>query len=105
MAKTDKLFSISGLMSLLTCISSSNSFSIKLFARNASSGLTAKVILCSEEDCVIKTTLICSLANKVNNRPLNPDFPIMPEPLKLMTDISPIEEIPFIGNVVFPLSN
>ncbi|MNI86913.1 hypothetical protein D3C73_1440520 [compost metagenome] len=62
-------------------------------------------MLCSEEDCVINTTLICSLANKVKSRPLNPDLPIIPDPLRLITEMSEIEEIPLIGNAVFPLSN
>src|SRR5690606_18764842 len=74
-------------------------------ARLASAGLTAKVMLCSDDDWVISTTLICSLASRVNSRPLKPDLPIIPEPLKLMTEISDIEEIPFIGNEVLPLSN
>ncbi|MNI15147.1 hypothetical protein D3C81_936840 [compost metagenome] len=105
MAKTERFSSIAGTISLFAWISSSNSTSIKCIARLASDGLTANVMLCSEEDWVISTTLICSLANSVKSRPLKPDLPIIPDPLRLMTEISEIEEIPLIGSAVFPLSN
>ena len=61
-------------------------------------------MLCSEDDWVINTTLICSRANSVNRRPLNPVRPTIPPPMTLMILMAGMEEIPLMGNAVLPLS-
>src|SRR5690606_16697276 len=71
----------------------------------ASAGCTANVMLCSEEDGVMSTTLIRSRANSVNNRPENPDFPIIPLPVRLIIEMSGMDDIPLMGKFDYSASN
>src|SRR6185503_275393 len=74
-------------------------YPMSFLAFPASPGETAKVMLCSDDDWVIKITLICSLASMENNLPLNPALPTMPLPSRLRMLMLLIDDIPFIGKL------
>lgn len=76
-----------------------NSFRNTFTAFVASHSFTANVVLCSDDDCATKNTLIPFFANVLNILEFTPITPTIPKPETVTNEVSLIDDIPLISLV------